>query len=218
MFYDREIAAMFGEKKFGAKECKHCGSHERYTSNGNCVECQLRRNKSWSSRNRERHLQLLREWHKKNYVPKPKPLPERTTVDKYHIRQKWIKENPEKYKGSILKTQEKLKEKAPFKLHVRRTRQIRNNADMTKKELRQSRDKILSLKHLGCSYCGSHERLNIDHIIPVARGGSNHFTNLQWLCRHHNAQKWARTDEEYRAWCAERNIPLFPIAIQHFVE
>lgn len=40
-----------------------------------------------------------------------------------------------------------------------------------------------------CKMCGSTERLEIDHIIPLSRGGSNELTNLQILCRHCNSVK-----------------------------
>lgn len=41
--------------------------------------------------------------------------------------------------------------------------------------------------------CSSKYQLQIDHIIPVARGGDNESTNLRILCRTHNlhmANKW----------------------------
>ena len=41
-----------------------------------------------------------------------------------------------------------------------------------------------------CSSCGSTEYLEIDHIIPLARGGSNELDNLQILCRSCNRRKW----------------------------
>jgi 5-methylcytosine-specific restriction endonuclease McrA len=40
-----------------------------------------------------------------------------------------------------------------------------------------------------CEYCGSKENLEIDHIIPVARGGGNTINNLQILCRACNKKK-----------------------------
>lgn len=43
-----------------------------------------------------------------------------------------------------------------------------------------------------CRYCGSTARLEIDHIIPLARGGTNDLDNLQILCRHCNAKKHTR--------------------------
>ena len=40
-----------------------------------------------------------------------------------------------------------------------------------------------------CLSCGSTERLTIDHIVPLARGGSNKQKNLQTLCHWCNALK-----------------------------
>ena len=34
--------------------------------------------------------------------------------------------------------------------------------------------------------------LEVDHLQPLARGGDNAWTNLQWLCRDHNRGKSAR--------------------------
>jgi 5-methylcytosine-specific restriction endonuclease McrA len=42
-----------------------------------------------------------------------------------------------------------------------------------------------------CKYCGSTESLEVDHIIPLARGGSNELDNLQILCKKCNRKKWA---------------------------
>lgn len=40
-----------------------------------------------------------------------------------------------------------------------------------------------------CVICGSKEKLEIDHIIPVSRGGANTYRNLQLLCEKHNRSK-----------------------------
>jgi len=34
--------------------------------------------------------------------------------------------------------------------------------------------------------------LVVDHLQPLARDGDNHFSNLRWLCRSHNARRGAR--------------------------
>jgi hypothetical protein len=43
-----------------------------------------------------------------------------------------------------------------------------------------------------CVFCGTDERLTVDHIIPISRGGTNEFGNLQTLCQPCNSRKGAR--------------------------
>lgn len=55
------------------------------------------------------------------------------------------------------------------------------------------------LKILGnkCLKCGTLEALTQDHIVPLAKGGAHHPSNLQPLCRPCNEKKQART-ADYR--------------------
>lgn len=45
-----------------------------------------------------------------------------------------------------------------------------------------------------CVRCGSTRRLEIDHIYPVSRGGSDDIENLQTLCQLCNRRKGAKVD------------------------
>ncbi|MHC5726464.1 MAG: HNH endonuclease [Nostoc sp.] len=52
-----------------------------------------------------------------------------------------------------------------------------------------------------CQSCHSiffKTELNVDHIIPLALGGSNDLSNLQTLCRHCNNKKKHRIDPRFK--------------------
>lgn len=48
---------------------------------------------------------------------------------------------------------------------------------------------ILSRDHFKCKYCGSTLNLEIDHIIPISKGGKSEYNNLQTLCHLCNVNK-----------------------------
>jgi hypothetical protein len=43
-----------------------------------------------------------------------------------------------------------------------------------------------------CSRCRTAVRLEVDHIIPVSKGGKTEESNLQTLCRRCNRRKWKK--------------------------
>jgi hypothetical protein len=54
-----------------------------------------------------------------------------------------------------------------------------------------------------CLCCGVHEsvtKLTVDHVIPLAKGGSHYITNIQPLCMKCNAAKNTK-DTDYRQVC-----------------
>lgn len=54
-----------------------------------------------------------------------------------------------------------------------------------------------------CTYCSSKLDLSncdLDHVIPLSRGGSDSADNYQILCGRCNKEKHAKTHEEYIVW------------------
>lgn len=50
-----------------------------------------------------------------------------------------------------------------------------------------------------CAYCGQRGPLTRDHVVPLARGGTNWIDNIVPACRICNARKNVSTRDEYRA-------------------
>lgn len=68
------------------------------------------------------------------------------------------------------------------------------------------------LKQDKCSYCGCSVNVlqrHIDHIIPVARGGTNDNDNLCVACNYCNEQKHTMTREEYKQFLEDNPDILF---------
>lgn len=60
-----------------------------------------------------------------------------------------------------------------------------------------------------CAYCGTKpERLDPDHVLPLARGGQDSPTNLLPACAPCNSSKCAMTLNEWADWRARRGLPF----------
>lgn len=78
--------------------------------------------------------------------------------------------------------------------------------DLTRKKIREifSRDKV-------CVYCGSNKDFELDHIIPLTKGGSCMFNNLVLSCAKCNRSKSGR-DVFY--WCNLQGIEVPKIILE----
>jgi len=54
---------------------------------------------------------------------------------------------------------------------------------------KQIRDAVFDKYKYRCAICTSKKKLEIDHIVPVSRGGTDDFNNLQLLCSRCNLEK-----------------------------
>lgn len=59
------------------------------------------------------------------------------------------------------------------------------------------RMRVMKRDRFRCTYCGvpgTDAEMEVDHIIPVSKGGSNHMSNLTTACRACNSKKSDRLD------------------------
>lgn len=62
---------------------------------------------------------------------------------------------------------------------------LRMYANLFTRDLR----KVLLTDSSHCCFCNDTEKLQLDHIIPIDKGGKNVAENIQILCRDCNRQK-----------------------------
>jgi 5-methylcytosine-specific restriction endonuclease McrA len=99
--------------------------------------------------------------------------------------EKYQKQNKDK----VRKVQSRWRKNNPDKYRLQKRRYRNAEGFFTKKDIEDLREKQGNC----CGLCGiafSKEiKYEVDHIIPVSRGGSNWPQNLQLLCRSCNAKK-----------------------------
>lgn len=151
--------------------------------------------KAYYETNAESIKQRVRTWQRDNKTYVKQKAKERYMANAEQRREKtraWIAANRE---------HKRLKDSEYQKSHpevyrasaARRKARIRQNGiyAISQKELR----KIYASP---CIYCGSTKRIEADHVIPIARGGTHSIGNLVPACKSCNASKQERTITEWK--------------------
>ena len=73
---------------------------------------------------------------------------------------------------------------------------LRRYAPAPYKKVMLSRQNILRRDRHTCQYCGSKDKLTLDHVFPKSRGGKDTWENLVSACVPCNNKKGDRTPEE----------------------
>jgi 5-methylcytosine-specific restriction endonuclease McrA len=161
-----------------------------------CKQCHKDKDHVWQQENKQRVKELNHLSYERNKEHKNKKAVE------------WSKANPVKRKKSVetwrANNWERFKSKArawwssnplkPLEYHAnRRARALGNGGTFTDKDWNE----ILEKYGHKCLKCGSTDRIQPDHVIPLARGGRNDKSNIQPLCKRCNVRKHAKI-EDYR--------------------
>lgn len=171
---------------FTGKKCRHSHLSERVTSTGICVECnQTHRreairlysaihNKERYKTNKELHPEKEVEYNKRKYAKHKKKI--RAAQSVYYL------DNRE----TVLATHSAWRERNPGKKAIydnaRKARKAGyNGQNYTKEDV----DRILKLQRGKCAYCRESlgNGYQVDHVVPLAKGGTNASNNIQLLCK-----------------------------------
>lgn len=117
-------------------------------------------------------------------IPRRKPTPEQVEL-KRRIDLAYAQSHVEQYRAWRAEWRKRNPNKIRAIYHNRRSAE----GSFTPEELRELFDRY---GHM-CLRCGSTEDICADHIVPLARGGTNYIWNIQPLCRSCNSGKGTKT-------------------------
>lgn len=138
----------------------------------------------WASENKE----TAREYRKRRYFEQRERLNQES--------REWRARNRSRHRELVRLWQEKNPDKVAAHDAARRARKLNASGKHTGGDLAA----IIKAQGHRCAYCRVSLRRvkkHADHIVPLARGGSNDKANLQFLCQPCNSAKWAKDPVEF---------------------
>ena len=157
-----------------------------------CKKCGLKKNlekefsKTYQSENGYRHVC--------NVCRRKQVNPEKVkaAIHKYYYKKK--NNNPDLFNKKMVDYRKKRKEQGnPLTYHKSLKELNRLNRRQTNKLKRI----VFELKGMTCTYCGQIAN-QIDHVIPVTKGGLHTIKNLVPCCKSCNSSKGNKTVEEWQ--------------------
>jgi len=203
---------------FTGKPCKRGHIALRYVGYAACVECALVNLRAGRVRNRERYRARDREWKNANREKVRAQYRARYARN----REKYTRKTRRYYENNGALVREKRKayhyrtyvnKEIRLKARERTKRWAKDNPDQARTNARNAKARrkaregvvvgshtaadikdILLLQKGRCAYCKTQfgKKYDVDHIVALARGGTNDRRNLQLLCRPCNLEKYAR--------------------------
>jgi 5-methylcytosine-specific restriction endonuclease McrA len=213
-----EARAQGLKRYFLGTECPNGHIAERLSSNGSCYVCQLAAFRRRYEADPDKHRTRARKWYKENTElalerdrqfridhPEKRAALERSWKERNPDKvrtysrvasKKWRSANPEKRKEVVRAWQDANPETMAANAHKRRARKSQAEGSHTPADLKA----ILSAQSHRCAYCRADLRKvkkHLDHIMPLALGGSNDRSNLQWTCHACNLSKGKKSPIEF---------------------
>lgn len=181
----RKEAISQGLKRyFTGEPCKRGHIAERFIWNSGCIDCDsLIRNKiekTYYAKNGER-IRKKKKPYQDAYREKNRDKINAQKCEHYKINRERIRKEQKEY---LLKNPDVIIAGA----NNRRARKIGNGGSHTSKQSKELLEKQ-NYKCVNCRCCLKKNKKHLDHIMPLALGGTNNIDNVQWLCAKCNLSK-----------------------------
>lgn len=184
------------------KPCIKCGAVDRYAC-GKCRPCQIEASKRRYKANPEpaKARSMAQRNSDKEAYSKYKKMYYEKNKNKIIAKVKaWASKNPKKVAGYVKKWDQSNPEVRAAIRHNRRAKEKgtgRLSSDIV--------HKLMSIQTGKCRYCeASLDKFHVDHIMPLALGGTNTDNNVQLLCPKCNLRKAAKHPLEFEREFATR--------------
>jgi len=203
-------------EQISVKPCIKCGAMDR-NSRGECRPCTRETARNWRNANlekeRERKREYLRKWRESDperflqYNRKWQSANREKTREK---SKRYYKENPNKCRErdrtyreanskKISERTRKWNEENPERrkvYHHNRKARIKKNGGVLSSNIVSS---LLTLQKSKCACCGKSLKhsYHLDHIMPIALGGTNTDDNVQLLTPSCNLRKSAKHPDDW---------------------
>lgn len=177
-----------------------------------CKACVLAEQKARRERDPERAREIVRRSEARPEARERKRASDKSRQEKDPTgardrQRKWREANP----GKAAEKQKRYRESHPEKVAEYRRRY---NADGRSSEqyhkhrarahcseaFHVTRRDLDRLRSGACYHCGSVADIVMDHVVPLARGGTHGIGNLAPMCADCNGSKGAKTYMEWRLW------------------
>lgn len=176
---------------FTGKPCKHGHVAERFVSGRVCCECQKVNSRIFASRHPERVAQN-RSVQKAKNASYFRDYYARNREARKAQASAWYEANKDRALRACRdwaeRNRDKVREMGRRSRRKRRAIQANVGGSHTAADL----DRIFQRQRGKCALCKcslAAVAKELDHIIPISRGGDNNPGNLQWLCRPCNRSK-----------------------------
>lgn len=184
------------------KSCKKAEDAARYQAN---IERNRARGLSYYYANRERYAEKFA----KKYAENRDQIAERRRLQRLENIWQFKKQERAMYQKHREKKLAKGRDWARNNPHITRAQNHRRRARLknAKTFLVTPKD-VKRLYTSSCLFCGDTGRIDLDHAIPLSRGGDHSIGNLIPLCDNCNSTKYNKTIMEWRVYRIRIGNPL----------